>query len=117
MNEREEYQALLRQLPKDLTPDELARIKTEYTMPTPRQIMIKDTAIRREEDGETHWYGVLIFIHERGVIGHKLIPGWRQNRDDARDMAAQVSERFQDMHERKTGVRNRGTFEEDDEID
>lgn len=111
MDEYAEYLFLLRVLPKDLTPAELARFKTDYPLPNAAQMLVKTTAVCR--DG--HWYGVLIFIHKRGVLGHEVIPGWRQHKVDARAVAEQVAERFQDYHEQQRGVRNRGMVADDDD--
>jgi hypothetical protein len=67
MTPDQEYDLLLRMLPKDLTPDELAGIRTTgFPFSNPAHMMVKTAAVNRAG----WWYGVLIFIHARGVVGH-----------------------------------------------
>lgn len=112
MTPRGEYKTLLRQLPKHLTPDELARFKTTgFTFPSERQMMVSTGAVCRGG----WWHGVVVFIHSLGVVGHQVFPQPRQHKADARAIAEKWIEKVMDYHEEQTGVRNRGMVAEEDD--
>lgn len=112
MTPQEEYAHLLSTLPKDLTPDELARFKTAgYPFPSTRQMLVVSKAVCR--GGE--WYPVLIFIHPFGVVGHHVLPQARQFKADAVEIADKFVETIMDVHQQQTGVRHRGLVEDEDE--
>ena len=120
MTLREEYDHLLRTLPKDLTPDELVRFTTtgfefpsDAAAPRERQTIVKIVAVCR--DGQ--WHGAWIIVHPFGVVGHQVFPQGRQHKADALDVADAYLQRIMDVHEAMTGVRHRGMVEDEDDTD